>query len=528
MPIVGSVGAIQAGHRATRRRQNNASSIYTSSMRSAALQEKRAEAAQTALVNQVKKEPAISETASVTSLGSKSSVFSMFSNKVSETAGFIKKTQQGIAEKMQKGLNMGPSGQCSKEPTPALTTKGTSDTMRKQSNAAADPKAEAAAKKEAAVAAHLAETKKRNAAWMQTLEQMGFERPRIQEAMGKLGGSPKQLDDILEALLAMTTCAPSRSASSDTFTVTLRRGPGDRLGIAVDTSNPERVTIDSIAEGLLAKWNAANPNLQVEAGAVILDVNGTNGNPKELVQLMMTASNITLLIKPTSSGRATNSSLSARVAPSALAGSASRPACANRVQRHVSFSDDTAVISRGKKSFAQIMAETKGQGEVKTAPVPSQEKEFNFEPTSRATEDDLARVALAHPRVLAEDDAAASVEIVDNGSCQDAAPQLEDEGIQDISPWVSDENIIDIETSLSPLSSPAFAAHVLVDAGDECAIPDLAAKLIEMAFTQASEQVIGEMQAEASLKRKQIIDEQSCTKIVDEHSNTKSPVMGGA
>jgi len=102
MPIVGSVGAIQAGHRATRRRQNNASSIYTSSMRSAALQEKRAEAAQTALVNQVKKEPAISETASVTSLGSKSSVFSMFSNKVSETAGFKKKHSRESQRKCRR------------------------------------------------------------------------------------------------------------------------------------------------------------------------------------------------------------------------------------------------------------------------------------------------------------------------------------------------------------------------------------------------------------------------------------------
>jgi len=519
MPIVGSVGAIQAGHRASRRRQNNASSIYSSSMRAAQtpadmqlLKEKRAATAQSPLVTQVKKEPTISETASVTSMGSKSSVFSMFSKKVEETAGFIKKTQQGIAEKVQKGLNMGPSGQCSKEPAPAPTTKATSDTtLRKQNDVAVDPKAAAAAKKEAAMAAHLAETKKRNAAWIQSLEQMGFERLRIQEAMAKLGGSPKQLDDIVEALLAMTTSSPPRSASSDTFQVTLRRGPGDRLGIAVDTSDPERVTIDSIAEGLLAKWNATNPNLQVKAGAAILDVNGTNGNAKELVQLMMTASTITLLIKPTPTAPASNSANSARVASSALAGgNASRQARADRLQRRVSFSDDDAVISRGKPSFAQIMAETKGQGEVKTAPVEvvatSQEKEFNFEPTSRATED--------------------------------AAPELEDEGIQGtsaVSPWLSDENIIDIDTDivdtstlLSPMSRPAFAAHVLLDAGDERSIPDLAAKLIEMAFTQASEQVIDEMQAEASFKRKQIIDEHSCTKTVDEHPNTKSPVMGGA
>ena len=75
----------------------------------------------------------------------------------------------------------------------------------------------------------------------------------------------------------------------------------------VDASESQLVVVE-VMEGLVASWNAANPKLQIVAGACILEVNGTKGKPQQLLDLMMRDASPTMLIKPSRESRQVSSS----------------------------------------------------------------------------------------------------------------------------------------------------------------------------------------------------------------------------
>jgi hypothetical protein len=60
------------------------------------------------------------------------------------------------------------------------------------------------------------------------------------------------------------------------YTIVLDRSRGQKLGINLSSPDGEEIVINSISgEGLVETWNSRNPQMQVEPGDRIIDVNGT-------------------------------------------------------------------------------------------------------------------------------------------------------------------------------------------------------------------------------------------------------------
>merc|ERR1719160_2284983 len=80
------------------------------------------------------------------------------------------------------------------------------------------------------------------------------------------------------------------------FTVTLNKGQGDVVGLDVDWGDMDKLRITKIKEGLMAKWNAVNPTLIVKVGDYIIDINGTNGDAKALLEVVKASSRLDMTI----------------------------------------------------------------------------------------------------------------------------------------------------------------------------------------------------------------------------------------
>lgn len=171
--MVGSVGAISAGQRAARRRQGTKTSLTCT------------RAPTTAQRSQP------SDMVSNASADSKSSVLSMMrqqaqvtgscvKQQVLDTGGLLKKKQQFLLKKVQKGLQMvsGTVTECHK------------DYLNPSQEAAPNPEERQG---NAIAAANVIET----------LEQMGFERMHVQKAMTKFRGKVGEIDDVVQELVAM-------------------------------------------------------------------------------------------------------------------------------------------------------------------------------------------------------------------------------------------------------------------------------------------------------------------------------------
>lgn len=145
------------------------------------------------------KENPISDTVSV---DSKPSVLSMFKQQVQETGGFFKKTQQALAEKVQKGIKM-------------------------TSNLTSGQKKEPAEKKEDGI----------DPAWVSSLEQMGFEASKIHEAAAMLGAQPEHMDDLLQVLVTMHSSSDPASASEPPVTPAAAPAPVASFAVPAPVAN---------------------------------------------------------------------------------------------------------------------------------------------------------------------------------------------------------------------------------------------------------------------------------------------------
>jgi len=69
------------------------------------------------------------------------------------------------------------------------------------------------------------------------------------------------------------------------FNVEITKREGVKLGIDVDYEFADCLLIDAVSGGgLVAEWNIANPNKQVEVGDCIVAVNGASGTGEQLIQ----------------------------------------------------------------------------------------------------------------------------------------------------------------------------------------------------------------------------------------------------
>merc|ERR1719217_281649 len=77
--------------------------------------------------------------------------------------------------------------------------------------------------------------------------------------------------------------AYGNNAGPAEFEVVLDRSQGERLGIDVDHQNGTMLLVEAITGGLMAGWNYSNPDSEVLAGDLIVEVNGIRGNAWRLL-----------------------------------------------------------------------------------------------------------------------------------------------------------------------------------------------------------------------------------------------------
>jgi len=177
MPIVGAIGAVTAARRNQARRKANSlvSDSYAVKQRAAREVARRQEN------TRVQKADDSCET---TSTGSKQSMLSMFKQQVQETGGYLKQKQQALSQKVQKlksGMKYENLGISVKVSRTAGSAKAATVVGAQRLGSECDT------------------------AWVQSLEQMGFEASMIEEAIHKVGGKPKNIEDILQMLLTMAS-----------------------------------------------------------------------------------------------------------------------------------------------------------------------------------------------------------------------------------------------------------------------------------------------------------------------------------
>jgi len=89
------------------------------------------------------------------------------------------------------------------------------------------------------------------------------------------------------------------------FTVTLDKGPCDKLGLDVGYWGAmDKLRIKKIKEGLVDKWNLANPRQCVRPGDYIMDINGISGDGKALFQAVTSSQRLVIQITRSSTGAA--------------------------------------------------------------------------------------------------------------------------------------------------------------------------------------------------------------------------------
>jgi len=73
-------------------------------------------------------------------------------------------------------------------------------------------------------------------------------------------------------------------ADAREFGVSIDKTLGGPLGIHVDDQDGPWLLVDSVSGGLMGKWNASNPGLEVKPGDRIVEVNGIRGDIVALVE----------------------------------------------------------------------------------------------------------------------------------------------------------------------------------------------------------------------------------------------------
>merc|ERR1712023_79506 len=76
------------------------------------------------------------------------------------------------------------------------------------------------------------------------------------------------------------------SPSGDRWIVTLVKGDGDVVGLDVDWGDMDKLRVTKIKEGLMNRWNTQNPQQMVKAGDYIVDINGSSGDAKSLLEVV--------------------------------------------------------------------------------------------------------------------------------------------------------------------------------------------------------------------------------------------------
>jgi len=81
--------------------------------------------------------------------------------------------------------------------------------------------------------------------------------------------------------VASSTAAATHE--NDTYTITIKKEPGKKLGIDVDLADGNTLVIECVApDGLIAEWNTRSSKDQVKENHKVIEVNGVKGSAQSL------------------------------------------------------------------------------------------------------------------------------------------------------------------------------------------------------------------------------------------------------
>jgi len=103
--------------------------------------------------------------------------------------------------------------------------------------------------------------------------------------------------NLQQVIPAICTPPPEAFEGLIKFTISFAKSVGDVVGIDVDLVEGDKLRIVMIKEGLLSKWNIANPSSTVKTGDHIIDINGTSGDANAMHDaIVASATNIEMVI----------------------------------------------------------------------------------------------------------------------------------------------------------------------------------------------------------------------------------------
>lgn len=74
---------------------------------------------------------------------------------------------------------------------------------------------------------------------------------------------------------------------TDSFMITITQGNGTPLGLDVFQDMQKRIRIRKLGRGLVYQWNVANPELYVQEGDCIREINGVGGGYAQMLSVAM-------------------------------------------------------------------------------------------------------------------------------------------------------------------------------------------------------------------------------------------------
>merc|ERR1740133_408910 len=80
--------------------------------------------------------------------------------------------------------------------------------------------------------------------------------------------------------------------------IVLERGPCGKWGMDVDfVVSGTCLRVSRVKEGAISVWNQEHPEATVEAGDLLVELNGVSGDSKELVKVISKASELEILVQ---------------------------------------------------------------------------------------------------------------------------------------------------------------------------------------------------------------------------------------
>merc|ERR1719373_52129 len=92
-----------------------------------------------------------------------------------------------------------------------------------------------------------------------------------------------------EEPIALLTEKDKNANNDNEFVLELRKGPNDVIGLDVDWADMQKLRITKVKDGLISKWNANNPAKAILIGDCIVEINGSRGDSKALLDAVKEA-----------------------------------------------------------------------------------------------------------------------------------------------------------------------------------------------------------------------------------------------